>query len=269
MIENPTPSSPSAPQTSHRPNGQSFNVWKAVQTIISVSILMATLFTLWTPDNLLSSEFMDKMFQALQPQTITQGTPFPTSTATPKQKIGLVAGHKGNDSGAICDDGLTEVDVNLKIATLARDNLIKEGYDVDILDEFDKRLSQYEATALVSIHNDSCKYVNDQATGYKVAAAISTLHPERAIRLTDCLTYRYREMTGMSFHANSVTTDMTRYHAFDEVNSNTPAAIIETGFLNLDREILTQHTDKVAAGISSGIVCYLRNESIPLTTETP
>ena len=31
-------------------------------------------------------------------------------------RIGIIAGHKGNDSGAVCADGLTEVEVNENIA---------------------------------------------------------------------------------------------------------------------------------------------------------
>jgi N-acetylmuramoyl-L-alanine amidase len=59
---------------------------------------------------------------------------------------------------------------------------------------------------------------------------------------------------------------MTFYHAFDEISPNTTAAIIETGFLNLDYEILTQQPDLVATGIVNGILCYINNESINPTT---
>jgi N-acetylmuramoyl-L-alanine amidase len=72
----------------------------------------------------------------------------------------------------------------------------------------------------------------------------------------------------MRFHGNSVTADMSSYHAFDEIDSETIAVIIETGFLNLDRQMLTQHQDMIAKGISDGILCYVRNEDIS-STETP
>ena len=121
----------------------------------------------------------------------------------------------------------------------------------------------FEALALVSILNVSCQYINDQATGFKVAAAASSIFPEKATRLTACMTQRYEAATGLPFHANSVTTDMSSYHAFREINSNTTAAIIETGFLNLDRDILVNHTDKVAKGVSDGILCFIRNEDVP------
>ena len=90
---------------------------------------------------------------------------------------------------------------------------------------------KWRALAVVSIHNDSCAYINDQATGFKVAAAISTTYPERALRLTNCLRARYAASTGLNFHAGSVTNDMTNYHSFVEIINNTPAAIIEVGAL--------------------------------------
>ncbi len=56
---------------------------------------------------------------------------------------------------------------------------------------------------------------------------------------------------------------MTHYHTFREVHSNTTAAIIEAGFLNLDRRILTEQPDVIAQGIAYGILCYVRNEPVP------
>jgi N-acetylmuramoyl-L-alanine amidase len=60
---------------------------------------------------------------------------------------------------------------------------------------------------------------------------------------------------------------MSSYHAFDEINPETTAAIIETGFLNLDRQILTTQQDIIAKGISDGILCYVRNEDIGIETD--
>jgi N-acetylmuramoyl-L-alanine amidase len=53
------------------------------------------------------------------------------------------------------------------------------------------------------------------------------------------------------------------------VDPATTAAIIETGFLNLDRNILVNHPDVVADGIVSGLVCFVANESVqalPIST---
>jgi N-acetylmuramoyl-L-alanine amidase len=251
------------PQTK-RPGRQtrSFSAFTALQTVISVGVVLATLFTMWTPNNLFSDQILNEMLLAIQTDAQEQEQAWPTITPGPKPRIGIVAGHWGHDSGAVCDDGLTEEKVNLRIATLVQQYLIAEGFEVDLLQEFDKRLSLYQASTLVSIHNDSCEYINDEATGFKVAAAMSSPFPEKANRLTSCLIQRYQATTGMKYHFNTITPDMTNYHTFNEINSETTAAIIETGFLNLDRAILTEQPDLVAKGVTAGILCFVRNEPV-------
>jgi N-acetylmuramoyl-L-alanine amidase len=134
--------------------------------------------------------------------------------------------------------------LNPSIANQVR-KFTEQGFQVDLLQEFDSRLEGYQAAALVSIHNDSCDFINNEATGFKVASAFATRHPERPARLTSCLRARYAAATGLPLHSTSVTSDMSSYHAFSEIEESTPAAIIETGFMNLDRMLLTQQPDKV------------------------
>ena len=252
---NPTP----LPRAASRPRQGTFYF---LQVVLSVAFVVATLFTAWTPAVLLPGNLTEKLSQALAPGAVTPLADFPTATPRPRPLIGIVAGHWGNDSGAVCADGLTEAEVNLDVATKVRTNLEAQEYDVDVLKEFDPALNEYQALALISIHADSCNYVNDQATGFKVAAALSNPRPEKAARLTSCLRDRYARVTGLPFHVNSVTPDMTSYHAFDEIDSETTAVIIEIGFLNLDRQLLTQQQDSVAEGITNGILCYIRNEDV-------
>jgi N-acetylmuramoyl-L-alanine amidase len=242
---------------------------------ILVAVLLATLFTAWTPTGLSVQNLSDKLALLMTPRPVEGDAAI--STPQPPLRIGIVAGHLGNDSGAVCRGAnevvtLTEQEVNLKIATIVQERLIAKGFQVDLLQEYDTRLSGYHAVALVSIHNDSCEMINDQATGYKVAAAMDTRDLNRATRLTACLVDRYARATGLKFHAGSITTDMTEYHSFSEIDPNTIAAIIETGFLNLDRSFLTDHTDQVADGIVRGILCFVNNENVeptPFPTYTP
>jgi N-acetylmuramoyl-L-alanine amidase len=239
---------------------------RAVQATIGIAILMATLFTALPSRGLVAGNLYEQLSMVLTPRP---GANVPV-VSQPQERIGIVAGHSGNDSGAVCVDGngnvtLTEADVNLEIAALVQQRLTQEGYEVDLLREFDSRLNGYRALAIVSIHNDSCEYINDQATGFKVAAALNTSDVNRATRLTACLVDRYERTTGMTFHAGSITGDMREYHAFREIDPNTVAAIIETGFLNLDREMLTQHTEQVAEGVAQGILCFAKNENIEPT----
>lgn len=182
--------------------------------------------------------------------------PSPTPTLTPF-RIGIVAGHRGYDPGAVCSDGLTEAEVNFEIARRVVATLRNRGYVVDLLDEFDPRLSGYRALALVSIHADSCEFINQEATGFKVARVLDSKVPQAEDRLVACLRDRYAALTGLHFHANSITPDMTSYHGFYEIAPETPAAIIEVGFLYLDRPLLTQQPERVAQGIVEGIICFL------------
>jgi len=175
-------------------------------------------------------------------------------------RIGIVSGHLGNDSGAVCENGTTEADVNLRIATLVQQKLNSLDYQTDLFEEKDPRLTNYKAALLISIHNDSCVYVNDQATGFKVSRSLATTDENLANRLEGCMRARYQAATGLPWH-DSVTPDMTEYHAFDEIDPGTPAVIIETGFLNLDYELLVNNTELVAEGVTSGILCFINNES--------
>ncbi len=235
--------------------------------------VVATMFTWWTPNAFLPAESSLQLAIARATQVMeavpTAAVPAaPVATAAPPalNNIGIVSGHRGifpatglPDPGAVCDDGLTERDVNEAVAVRVVDLLEAEGYQVDLLDEFDERLSGYRALAMVSIHADSCGYVNELATGFKVASfeASSTLEEDQ--QLVSCLIDRYGAITGLPLHP-SITYDMTRYHNFAEIGAETPGAIIEIGFLYLDRDFLTGSPDVVAQGIAEGVLCFLRGE---------
>jgi N-acetylmuramoyl-L-alanine amidase len=260
--------------TAQKPHAPKPRYVNAFFTTLGVAVFLATLFTAWTPDSLFATNLQEQLRVILTPQA---GAVNPVASPQPQLRIGIVAGHNGNDSGAVCTDAngqvdLTEADVNMDIATRVRDNLVSLGFQVDLLNEFDTRLNGYRAVALVSIHNDSCEYINDEATGFKVAASMNTRDINRAQRLTACLTDRYEKATKLAFHAGSITGDMREYHAFAEIDPDTITAIIETGFLNLDRDILTKHSDLVANGITQGILCFINNENVaptPIPTTAP
>ena len=234
-----------------------FQIGNALLSITGIAILAATIFTMWTPANLFSNR-MKNIYEIWQSQA-TYTVPTPTQS-TPA-RIGIVAGHYGHDSGTVCSDGWTEAEANLTIASLVVQKLKERGYTVDLLEEFDSRLQQYKGLVLVSIHNDSCNYINEEATGFKVAA--QSAYPEKSDRLEKCMIHRYQTMTEMFFHVNSVTPDMTSYHTFNEIHTDTTAAIIETGFMNQDADILRNHPDLVADGVVAGIECFIHKENVP------
>lgn len=172
-------------------------------------------------------------------------------------KIGIVAGHWQNDSGAVCDDGLMEVEINIDIAQRVVSQLTLSGYNAEMLAEFSSKLKDYQAAALISIHTDSCGA--GDLSGFKVARVSSSQVPDIEDRLVSCLSDEYRDATGLQFHQDTITFDMTEYHAFYEIAPETPGAIIEIGFMSADRSLLTKRQDKVVSGIVNGIKCFIES----------
>jgi N-acetylmuramoyl-L-alanine amidase len=248
--------------SSSRPSG-GVHTFRILQTVFSVAVLLATLFVAFSP-KMFSGSLNSLVSNLLAPNEVNSVA---VPTVQSAVRIGIVSGHwsNGDDAGAVCPDGTNEHDVNLAIASLVRQKLEARGYVIDLLQEFDPRLDGYHAAMLLSIHADTCDVIDDQATGFKVAASTYSRDQHLADRLTACLEDRYASLTGLQLRSSSVTVNMTDYHAFSAIDSTTTAAIIETGFLNLDRDILVHHPDVVSDGVVSGILCFVNNESVKAT----
>jgi len=250
-------------KTQHDPHGRQPEAGllnKTLKGLFNVSlaaILTATLFTALPATGI---GFGSPIFQPHQ----GNGTEYQTESQALTLHVGLVVGHWGHDIGAICSEslgGYREVDINYNIADLTRQYLQAQGVEVDLLKEFDEYLNGYQGNALISIHADTCEYIPELGTGFKIAEAADNKRPEQAARLMACLKNRYGEETGLRYD-HRITPDMTSYHAFGEIDPNTPAVIIETGYMNQDRELLTKNPAVVARGITAGIMCYLNREEI-------
>jgi len=219
-------------------NGMVSKTTKGILNVLLAAILSATLFTALPATGIgLNSS----------PLQSINGVGESANAATPQLSlhVGLVVGHwgHGDDVGAVCSEslgGFKEVDINYTIADLTRQYLESEGIQVDMLKEFDPHLDGYQSNALISIHADTCEYIPELGTGFKIAEAADNKRPEQAARLMACLKNRYAEA----------------------VDPNTPAVIIETGYMNQDRELLTQNPALVARGITAGIMCFLNREVI-------
>jgi N-acetylmuramoyl-L-alanine amidase len=233
---------------------------KAILNVLLAAILSATLFTALPATGI---GLKSSPFQSLN----SSGESANAATPQVNLHVGLVVGHwgHGDDVGAVCSDslgGFKEVDINYTIADLTRQYLEAEGLQVDMLQEFDPHLDGYQSNALISIHADTCEYIPELGTGFKIAEAADNKRPEQAARLMACIKNRYSEATGLRYDDHRITDDMTSYHAFGEIDPNTPAVIIETGYMNQDRELLTQNPALVARGITAGIMCFLNREVI-------
>ena len=233
---------------------------KTLKGFLNVSLVAVITATLFTALPATGIGLKSPLFQPGQ----NNGESFGSETPVVTLRVGLVVGHWGNDVGAICPEslgGYREVDINYTIADLTRQYLQAEGVEVDLLKEFDEYLKGYEGDALISIHADTCEYIPELGTGFKIAEAVDNKRPEQAARLMACIKNRYGTATGLRYD-HRITPDMTSYHAFGEVDPNTPAVIIETGYMNQDRELLTKYPSRVARGITAGIMCYLNREEI-------
>ena len=180
-------------------------------------------------------------------------------------QVAIISGHWGFDSGAVCDDGVTEDQVNREVALRVAKLLEQSGVSVEVLNEYDPRLEGLKVQALVSIHADSCI---DQS-GFKVASAEQTVIPDQDALLVSCLREAYAQTTGLAFRATAITKDMTQYHAFQRVADETPGAIIETGYLGGDRALLLENPDLAAQGIAAGVLCFLDAQAEAAKTPSP
>lgn len=180
----------------------------------------------------------------------------------------LISGHAGFDSGAVCEDAqgvvtLTEADVNARVAESAARRLRRAGADVEIFEEYDARLENLDADILLSLHADSCI----ETSGFKAAFHTNTSTLLDDQRLLTCIEREYAAATGLLPHPNTVTHDMTGYHAFNRIGLDTPAAILEMGFLGGDRLLLEENSHLAAKGVADSILCFLEGE--PATPASP
>ena len=179
-----------------------------------------------------------------------------------RPQVALISGHAGSDSGAICTDAagqttLTEAAITAAVSAKTATLLQQRGYAVTILNEFDERLNGLQAVALLSLHADSCV----DLSGYKAAYSETSAIPETDARLTGCIAQYYATETGLHEHPETITHNMTEYHAFRKIDPATPAAILELGFLGGDQELLTAQQDRLAQGVADSLDCFLSTPS--------
>jgi len=244
------------------------SVWlstlRAMLVMGLAAVLVSTIFSLWTRPSFFTDEFRAGLNQVQATQHVINIQPAPLPTDIHQVRIGIIIGHSGppqdasfvEDPGAVCPDGLKELEINTAVAQRVIAKLSSAGYTVDLLAEFDPRLENYLADALLSIHTNDCQDYGEAGTGYSVAAASARQTTRGADEfLRDCMINQYGQTTGLPHHGE-ITYDMSGYHNFDEVSADTPTAIIELGFMYRDRAILTGNPDLIAQGIVNGFQCF-------------
>ena len=195
----------------------------------------------------------------------------PTPVRTPQwlRRIGIISGHHGRgqkldyDPGAVCYDeykrvALTEESINYAVATRVVNNLEAMNFTVDLLDEFDPRLVDYRADALVSIHANSCIDFGEVVSGYIVSKSDARPDTGNDVFLRECIALNYTANIPLERSFNE-TEDMINNHAWRKIHPLTPGVILEMGFMLADKEILTTQHDLLAHAITMGILCYIEN----------
>ena len=200
----------------------------------------------------------------------------PTPVQTPQwlRRIGIISGHRGlgkllnRDPGAVCYDEfkqpyLEEEAINFAVSRRVVANLEALNFSVDMLDEFDPRLVDFRADALVSIHANSCIDYGEVVSGYIVSKSDARPEVGADAMLRECIALNYGAHIPLE-RSYSETEDMINNHAWQKIHPLTPGVILEMGFMLADQEILTTQHDLLAHAITMGILCYIENASLAI-----
>ncbi len=243
-----------------------YSIGKIIFSVLFTAAITATVLIYFTPGQDINKYLNEKQIESNE----VYSEKMPTLLPNEQSRIGIVSGHWGYDSGHVCPpelNNIREVDVALRISTLVRDMLSNQGYTVDLFKEFDPKLKNYTGLALLSIHTDTCEFINNQASGFKVTSIGKVSYPVESTNLNNCLIDRFQRRTNLNYLGNTISSDPEEFYDFSEINEYTTAAIMEVGYLNLDYRTLTEKTDSVAKGIADGILCYINNESATTSME--
>lgn len=252
----------------HQSRGDSGLARGFLHTIFVVGIsagLIATVLTWFTDPQFLNPAVV-RGLQLNDPMLLANiagpgATPTPVATPNWHYRIGIISGHRGQDSGAICEDeygypDLLEVDINFEVAQRVVAKLKAENFAVDLLDENDPRLDNYQSVALVSVHANTCYDFGELVSGYIVAKAEARPDSGNDTLLRECVALNFGALVPLE-RSFVLTLDMTDYHVFRTIHPLTPAVILEMGYMLADREVLEKEPELLAQAITNGIYCYL------------
>ena len=193
----------------------------------------------------------------------------PTTEVAIAPRVGIQVGHWKTEElpdelarlrtsvGAVVGE-YTEVDVNMVVAEQVAAQLQNEGITVDLLPATIP--PAYEADAFISIHADGS--TSTATNGFKLATSWRTSRASQ--QLHDAIRTEYATATGLPWDS-SITVNMRGYYAFSyyrfthTVARTTPSVIVEMGFLTnpADRALMLNEPERVASGITQGILRYL------------
>ncbi|MBP3699541.1 MAG: N-acetylmuramoyl-L-alanine amidase [Oscillospiraceae bacterium] len=168
--------------------------------------------------------------------------------------------------------GQTEYDLNLAVALLLRDELIRRGYSVVMIRETNNVqisnmeragiANKYEAAAYIRIHANS--WTDDSMRGAMTISQSASnpyptcaIHYERSHRLSCFVLDEFCEQTGIEKLNKREMDDMTGTNW-----SRVPTTIVEMGFLSNKSDDTLMATDyfrrEAAMGIANGLDAYFQ-----------
>lgn len=209
--------------------------------------------------------------QAADDSQLAMSTPADNSSGP--IRIGLQVGHWKNKElpdelanlrdygGGSNGGGKAEWEVNLAIAKDTAKILEDKGYAVDILPATVP--PGYQADVFIAIHADG--NTDPSVSGFKVSPPWHDQTGKSDLFAQD-LEKTYGEVTNLKVDPN-ISNNMQGYYAFNyrryehSISPDTPAVIIETGFLTdpSDRKLIVNHPEKAADGIAQAVEIYFKN----------
>lgn len=237
---------------------EDYTIFRGIQSVISIAILVATLLTLWNPRKVFKTPNLYDLFQS---EAALETYDNNLLVDDSRIRIGVLAGHWQNSTGEVCADGVIEADINYDIASRIKLNLEEKNFQVNLFPEFDFDLLNYEADALVAVYSGSCLQAPLPPSGFKIGTSLTAENPEKVNDLAVCLAENYQNYTNLPFTYEIINPDHSSYHIFRDLHPNTPAILIEIGTLSTDRDLITNRSNSIAEGIAAGITCYIENAS--------
>lgn len=214
---------------------------------------------IWLVDNFKSDEATDSAFYEIVQKDETEEDEYnPYADIVPGSR-GLVivdAGHGGYDGGAECN-GIIEKDVNLAIANLLRDELVKRGYNVYLTRPDDEFVGlQQRASIANSLQNPKCliSIHQNSVDDYEAVCGLEawTYNRVGCTELGDLVCEEAAKLTGAANRGTNYRTNLV-------VTSKTimPAIIFECGYLsNVSESKLLTSSDYqklIVKGVANGV----------------
>ena len=235
---------------------EDFTIYRGIQSVVTIAVLIATLLTLWNPRKVFITPNIYDLFQSEATLDAYDNNLIGDDSQI---RIGILAGHWQNHTGEVCADGVIEADINYAIANRVKLDLEERDFQVNLFPEFDLDLLNYEADVLVAIYSGSCLQSPPPSSGFKIGTSLTAQNPEEVNNLAVCLAENYQKYTQLPFTYEIINPDHASYHIFRDIHPNTPAVLIEIGKLSTDRDLIANRSSSITEGIAAGIICFIEN----------